>query len=94
MAGYLADRFSVVRSWPCAYSLNVADNLVLALLVVTSLVEPWHVLVLAAVTGSARSTQMPAAQALLANMVPRNRLLNAVSLYQVTFHGARFLGPF
>ena len=37
---------------------------------------------------------MPAAQALLANIVPRNHLLNAVSLYQVTFHGARFVGPF
>ena len=94
LAGYLADRFSRRTVLAYAYSLNVADNLVLAVLVVTSLVEPWHVLVLAAVTGSGRSTQMPAAQALLANMVPRNRLLNAVSLYQVTFHGARFVGPF
>ena len=72
----------------------MADNLLLAILVVTKLVDPWHVLVLAAVTGSARSTQMPAAQALMANTVPRDRLLNAVSLYQVTFHGARFVGPF
>ena len=94
VAGYLADRFNRRTVLACAYSLNVADNLVLAIIVVTGLVEPWHILILAAVTGSARSTQMPAAQALLANMVPRNRLLNAVSLYQVTFHGARFVGPF
>lgn len=94
LAGYLADRFDrrTVLAW--AYGVNVADNLVLALLVVTGIVEPWHLLVLSAVTGSARSTQMPAAQALFANMVPRERLLNAVSLYQAVFHGARFAGPF
>ena len=94
VAGYLADRFNRRTVLAFAYGVNVADNLVLAVLVVTRVIEPWQVLLLSAVTGSARSTQMPAAQALLANMVPRDRLLNAVSLYQVTFHGARFLGPF
>ncbi len=94
LAGYLADRFDRRTVLAVAYSVNILDNLALAILVITGLVEPWHVLVLAAVTGSARSTQMPAAQSLLANMVPRQRLLNAVSLYQVTFHGSRFLGPF
>ena len=94
LAGYLADRFDrrTVLAW--ANTVNLADSLVLALLVATRVIEPWQILLLAAVTGSARSTQMPAAQALLANMVPRERLLNAVSLYQVTFHGARFMGPF
>ena len=94
VAGYLADRFDrrAVLAW--AYVVNLADTMVLALLVATRVVEPWHVLLLASVTGCARSTQMPAAQALLANMVPRDRLLNAVSLYQATFHGARFMGPF
>lgn len=94
VAGYLADRYNRRTVLACAYAVNVADNLALALLVAMRLIEPWHMLLLAAITGSARSTQMPAAQALVANMVPRNRLLNAVSLYQVTFHGARFLGPF
>ena len=94
LAGYLADRFDrrTVLAW--AYGINLADNLVLAALVATRVIEPWQVLILSIITGSGRSTQMPAAQALLANMVPRERLLNAVSLYQVTFHGARFLGPF
>ena len=94
VAGYLADRFNRRNVLACAYAVNIADNLVLALLVATRLVEPWHVLVLAAVTGSARSTQMPAAQALLANVVPRERLINAVFLFQATQHGSRFVGPF
>ena len=94
VAGYLADRFDRRTVLAYAYLVNVGDNLVLAILVVTGLVEPWHVLILSAITGSGRSTQMPAAQALLANMVPRERLLNAVALYQATFHGSRFVGPF
>ena len=94
LAGYLADRFDrrTVLVW--AYSVNLIDSLALAILVAVRVIEPWQVLLLAIVTGSARSTQMPTAQSLLANMVPRERLLNAVSLYQVTFHGSRFLGPF
>ena len=87
VAGYLADRFDRRTVLAYAYLVNVGDNLVLAILVVTGLVEPWHVLILSAITGSGRSTQMPAAQALLANMVPRERLLNAVALYPATFHG-------
>jgi len=94
LAGYLADRFDRRTVLACAYAVNVCDNLVLAFLVVSGLVEPWHVLILSAITGSARSTQMPSGQALMANMVPRERLLNAVSLYQATFHGSRFVGPF
>ena len=63
VAGYLADRFDrrAVLAW--AYVVNLADTMVLALLVATRVVEPWHVLLLASVTGCARSTQMPAAQA-------------------------------
>ncbi len=94
LAGYLTDRFDRRTVLAVAYAVNVADNLVLAFLVVPGLIEPWHILILSAITGAGRSTQMPAAQALLANMVPRERLLNAVALYQATFHGSRFVGPF
>ncbi|MCH8349312.1 MAG: MFS transporter [Chloroflexi bacterium] len=94
LAGYLADRFDRRTVLACAYAVNVVDNLILAILVATGVAQPWQVLVLSAVTGSARSTQMPAAQALLANMVSREGILNAVSLYQATVQGSRFSGPF
>ncbi len=93
LAGFLADRYDRRTVLACAYAVNVGDTLVLALLVITGYIEPWMVVVLSAVTGTARSTQMPAAQALLANMVPRESLLNAVSLYQATVQGSRFSGP-
>ena len=94
VAGFLADRFDrkTVLAW--AYSINLGHNLVLAGLVASGHAEAWHVLLLAILNGSARSAQMPPAQALLPNMVPRERVLNAVSLYAATQHGSRFVGPF
>ena len=94
IAGYLSDRFDRRTVLAYSYSINLAQNLLLAVLVVTGAVEAWHVLLLAILNGSARSTQFAAAQALLANTVPRERLVNAVSLYQAAQHGSRFVGPF
>lgn len=94
LAGFLADRFDRRTVLACAYSVNLAHNLVLAILVVTGTVEAWHVLVLSVINGSARSTQMPSGQALLANTVPREHITNAVALYQAAQHGSRFVGPF
>jgi MFS family permease len=80
----------------CAYVVNLAHNVLLAILVafMYDSLEGWHILLLAVLNGCARSTQMPSAQALLANTVPKERILNAVSLYQATQHGSRFVGPF
>jgi MFS family permease len=94
LAGYLSDRFDRRTVLACAYGINLAHIMILAALVASGAVEPWHVLVLAILNGSARSAQMPSAQALLANLVPREGILNAVSLYQATQQGSRFVGPF
>ena len=66
-AGYLADRFDRRTVMIGAYLVNLAHNLLLALLVLTGTIEAWHLVLLALLNGSARSTQMPAASALLAN---------------------------
>ena len=49
-------------------------------------------LVLSFLNGAARAVQMPAAQALLPNLVPRERLLNAIALNQAVQQGARMTG--
>ena len=91
--GYLSDRFDRRSVLAVMFSLNVAHNLVLGLLVLLGLAEPWLLLVLALVNGSARAAQMPAAQALVPNLVPRRLLLNAVALNQGAVQGSRLLGP-
>ena len=93
IAGYLADRYDrrTVMAW--AYGFNLAQILLLAFLVASGSIQPWHLLVLAVINGATRSIQTPSSQALLVNMVPREQITNAVSLFQVTFQGSRFVGP-
>ncbi len=93
LAGYLADRFDRRKILLAAYSANLSLNFVLAVLVVTGTVNEWHILVLAVLNGAARSSQMPATQALLPNTLPKEHLFNAMSLYGVTQHGSRLFGP-
>ena len=61
VSGFLADRFDRRTVLIYAYSLNLSHNLLLAVLVATGSIEAWHLVVLAVVNGSARSSQMPPA---------------------------------
>jgi MFS family permease len=62
-------------------------------LVVSGHATELHILALAIGNGIIRATEMPANQALLPNLVPRERLLNAIALNQLMQQGARMLGP-
>jgi MFS family permease len=92
-AGLLADRFERRNLLALTYSLNLGINVLLAYLVVSGQVSEFHVLALAICNGVIRATEMPANQALLPNLVPRQRLLNAVALNQLMQQGSRMIGP-
>jgi MFS family permease len=92
-AGYLADRFERRHLLALTYSLNLGVNVLLACLVISGQVTEFHILGLALCNGIIRATEMPANQALLPNLVPRERLLNAIALNQLMQQGARMLGP-
>ncbi len=94
IAGYLADRFNRRHVLAGAYMVNLGHNILLAVFVATGNINEWHILGLAVLNGSARASQMPPAQALMINTVPKERILNAVSLFQATQQGSRFVGPF
>ena len=93
VAGYLADRFDRRRVLAAAYGVNLVQNAILAALVITGNLEFWQLVVLSTVNGFARATQMPAAQALLPNLVPRSKLVNAVAFHHATVQGAKLFGP-
>ncbi len=92
-AGFLADRCERRQLLALTYGLNLGSNLLLACLVVSGQVTEWHILSLAIFNGIVRAVEMPANQALLPNLVPRERLLNAVALNQLMQQGARMFGP-
>lgn len=93
VAGYLADRFDRRRVLAAAYGVNLAQNLILAVLVITGTIEFWHLVILSTVNGFARATQMPAAQALLPNLVPKSKLVNAVAFHHATHQASKLTGP-
>lgn len=93
LIGFVADRFNrqTVLSW--TYTLNLAHNVILALLVTFGDVGIWHLVALALVNGILRSAQQTTTQSLVPNLVPKERLLNAVALNQATQQGSRLFGP-
>jgi len=55
--------------------------------------EFWHLLALEILNGSIRAMNPSASQSILAELVPRDDLMNAVSLYTIGFNLARIVGP-
>ncbi|MBM3223379.1 MAG: MFS transporter [Candidatus Tectomicrobia bacterium] len=92
-AGFLADRFDRRRVLACTFTLNLLNNLFLAVLVVSDQITPLSLLGIALINGVLRATEMPATQALLPNLVPDRYLLNAVALNQLMQQGSRMIGP-
>ena len=63
------------------------------LLVVTGTAQLWHFYLLALVTGIATAFDNPARQTFVSEMVPRERLSNAVALNSASFNLGRLIGP-
>jgi MFS family permease len=93
IAGVLADRFDRRNVLAATYAVNIGHNLILAVLAATGLINEWQLIVLSVVNGMARATQQSVVQALAANLVPPERLLNALSLTAATQHASRLTGP-
>ncbi len=92
LAGVLADRLDRRKLLAASYLVNLVVNLVLAVLALLGALQVWEVVVLSLVNGAARFTQLPVSQALSANLVPRDRLLNALSLTAATNNFSRLAG--
>ena len=92
ITGFLADRFDrqTVLQW--TYTLNLAHNILLALLVMVGLFNVWVLVALSLLNGTLRSAQMTTTQSLVPNLVPRELLPNAVALNEATQQGSRFVG--
>lgn len=92
IGGLMADRFdrrNLIFVTFVAVAINVG---VLAFLAIAGVVQLWHVAALSFSVGVFRSIQEPTIQALIPNQVPREDLLNAITLNSASRHGARFFG--
>ena len=93
IAGVLADRIDRRTLLASTYAVNMVQNLALGGLAATGMIEEWHIITLSFINGVARAAQQSTSQALASNLVPPERLLNALSLTAATQHGSRLVGP-
>ena len=92
-AGALADRLPKRRMLVLAQSATAVPTFVLAAITLAGAVLAWHVIVLALCMGIARAFEMPARQAFIPALVPRDDLSNAIGLNSILFNLARLAGP-
>ncbi|HEX6348534.1 MAG TPA: MFS transporter [Candidatus Dormibacteraeota bacterium] len=92
-SGVLADRFDRRTLNVMAAAAAAAVTGTFALLTETRLLSLPAMLVLSLLFGLAFVFQMTLRSTLVPNLVPKDHLMNAVSLFQVGTQGAQFLGP-
>ena len=93
IAGAVSDRFAKRRVMVVTQALMGLTALAMGLLVVTGVVQLWHIFLLAFVQGCAAAVDGPARQAFVSEMVPPTQITNAVGLNSASFHSGRLMGP-
>lgn len=91
--GVLADRLDRVRVVILAQLVAGSIALAIAVLLITGLLRPWHLLVAAVLSGAVVSINIPARQALIASLVGRNLIMSAVALHSFALNTSRIVGP-
>ncbi|MSP37319.1 MAG: MFS transporter [Deltaproteobacteria bacterium] len=93
IAGSVADRYSRRMQILITQCADGAMFAVLAILIVTGAIEPWHVYATAFGMAVVQTFHQPARAAIIADVVPRTHLTNAIGLGSMIFNVARSLGP-
>ncbi len=91
--GLVADVFPKRNLLLATQVTSAVLALILGVLVVTDLVQVWHVFVLALLLGVVSSFDMPVRQAFVVEMVGRDDAANAVALNSAVFNLTRIVGP-
>ena len=93
LGGGAADRHDKRRLLLLTQSLMMALACLLGILVVSGAIRFWMIPVAAFLNSAILSFDQPARNALVAAVVPKESLMNAISLQSAVFNGASILGP-
>jgi predicted MFS family arabinose efflux permease len=91
--GVIADRRSRRFLLLMSQVVQLSCAFILTVLVVTNVVQVWHIWCLSFTVGLAQSFGGPAYSALLPTLVDREDLQNAIALNSIQFNLARVVGP-
>jgi predicted MFS family arabinose efflux permease len=92
-AGAIADRLPRQRILATVEFTMASLGLVMLILILSRLLEVWHIFVIAMVAGMVRVFQMPSAQSLIADTLPPDRIGNGVAFNVVGMNVAMLIGP-
>jgi len=93
IGGAISDRFPKRRVMFATQSVMALTATLMGVLVLTGVIELWQMYLLALLQGSAAAIDSPARQAFVSEMVPADKIPNAVGLNSASFHGGRLIGP-
>jgi MFS family permease len=93
LTGFVADHLDRRKVLFCTQAAMGLLALGRGLLVVTGLVQLWHVYIFAFLLGCAAAFDSPARQTFVAELVEERLLPNAVALNSTSFNAARMIGP-
>lgn len=92
-SGMISDRFPRRKVILVAQIAMMILGFTLAFLAFTNLVQPWHIIGLAFLLGTANAFDAPARQSFVVDMVPREELTNAIALNSSVFNLGTIIGP-
>jgi len=93
IGGAVADRISKKHVVMFSQSGNAVMTLLVATLDLTGLIQFWHLLIIGVINGSLMAFNLPSRQAFISDIVPANRLMNAISLQSSGMNLTRIVGP-
>jgi MFS family permease len=93
IGGSIADQVDKRRFLLFTQSLSMCLAFVLGILTITGVIQVWMIVLLAFCSGTVLSFDQPARSSLIPVLVPREDLMNALSLQSTVFNGAAFIGP-
>jgi MFS family permease len=93
VGGLVADRYNRRSILFFTQSTAMLVAAILGLLTLFGKIQLWHIYFLTAIQASAMAFDLPARQALVPNLVPRNILPSAFSLQSIAFNTGAIVGP-
>ena len=93
IAGVITDRMDRRKLLLMGQMSLVVVNTVVGVLIITDTIQFWNLLIVSSLTGASFAFIMPGRQALVATLVPRAKLMNAMALSTATMNISRIIGP-
>jgi MFS family permease len=93
IGGVLADRFDRQRILLVTQTVAMISSILLAVLTILDVITVWHILTISFVTSVFIAADNPTRQALVPDLVGRERLTSAIGLNSAAWNGAAVIGP-